>query len=173
MCNDLLIGSHTRLDFTNYPMAGLPRSWIDRRRRRLRRGQREALARIGLSTAGAPAVGETTVCIAYMCPWAHACNGATPRPALVAERKCLRKFPEERRPNSGLSDNALDNLAKYREDGIRLETVTMIVLDEFRPNGPTRSMGQKRPERPIYDAGVQGKPFMPRVQPAGSVGSSS
>jgi hypothetical protein len=176
VCNDLLTGSFTapnKASFTNNPMAGLPRSWIDRRKRRLRRSQREALARIGLSTAGAPAVGETTVCIAYMCPWAHACSSATPRPALVSERDCLRKFPAESRPNSGLSDNALDNLAKHREDGISLETVTMIVLDEFRPNGPTRSMSQKRPERPIYDSGVQGKPFLPRVLPVRAAESSS
>ncbi len=146
-------------------MAGLPKIWIDRRKRRLRRAQRDALARIGLSTAGAPAVGETTLCIAYMCPWAHTCNGATPRPALVAERVCLRKFPEERRPNSGLSDNALDNLAQQREEGIRLESVTISVLDEFRPDGPTPSMRQKRPERPNYDSGVRGKPFLPPVLP--------
>ncbi len=143
------------------PMAGLPRSWIDRRRRRLRRVQREALARIGIATAGAPSVGATTLCIAYMCPWAHTCNNATPRPALVSERDCLRKFPEEHRPNSGLSDNALDNLAKHREDGVRLGSVTVTVLDEFRPNGPSPSMNQKRPERPIYDSGVRGKPFLP------------
>ncbi len=143
------------------PMAGLPRIWIDRRRRRLRRVQREALARIGIATAGAPSVGATTLCIAYMCPWAHTGNPATPRPALVPERDCLRNFPEEHRPISGLSDNALDNLAKHREDGVRLGSVTVTVLDEFRPNGPSPSMNQKRPERPIYDSGVRGKPFLP------------
>jgi hypothetical protein len=142
-------------------MAGLPKSWIDRRRRKLRRVQREALARIGLATAGSPAVGETTMCIAYMCPWAHTCAGATHRPALVAERDCLRKFPEDRRPDSGLSDVALDNLAKHREEGIRLESVTVTVLDEFRPHGPSRSINMKKPERPVYDAGVRGKPFLP------------
>jgi len=78
----------------------------------------------------------------------------------VGERDCLRKFPEDHRPNSGLSDAALDNLAKQREDGIRLESVTVGVLDEFRPTGPTASMNQKRPARPIYDAGVKGKPFL-------------
>jgi len=148
-------------------MAGLPRSWIDRRRRKLRRVQRDALARIGLSTAGA-SVGETTLCIAYMCPWAHSCSSATPRPALVSERDCLRKFPEERRPDSGLSDAALDNLAKHREDGTRLEAVTIAVLDEFRPFGPTPSMNMKRPERPVYDSGVLGKPFLP-PDPVGRV----
>ncbi len=143
-------------------MPGLPKSWIDRRRRKLRRSQRESLARIGLATAGAPAAGETTLCIAYMCPWAHSCSSATSRPALVAERDCTRKFPEEHRPDSGLSDSALDSLAQQRMVGIRLESVTVVVLDEFRPNGPTPSMGKKRPARPIYDSGVRGKPFTPR-----------
>jgi len=142
-------------------MPGLPKSWINRRRRKLRRVNREALARIGLSTAGAPAVGATTMCIAYMCPWAHSCSAATPLPALVGERDCLRKFPEDHRPDSGLSDAALDNLAKYREDGIRLESVTVGVLDEFRPTGPTSSMNKKRPARPIYNAGVKGNMFLP------------
>jgi hypothetical protein len=144
-------------------MAGLPRSWISKRHRKLRRVQRAALARIGLATTGSPLVGETTLCIAYMCPWAHACNIATPRPALVAQRDCLRKYPEERRPPSGLSDVALDNLAKHREDGVLLEAVTITVLDEFRPTGPTPSFGKKRPARPVYDARVNGKPFPPRI----------
>jgi hypothetical protein len=154
-------------------MPGLPKSWIDRRRRKLRRVQRDALARIGLSTAGAPSVGATTMCIAYMCPWAHSCSSATPRPALVGERDCLRKFPEDHRPDSGLSDAALDNLAKQREDGIRLESVTVGVLDEFRPTGPTPSMNQKRPMRPIYDAGVKGKPFLPTFDQVSRVRRSS
>jgi len=104
-----------------------------------------------------------------MCPWAHTCGGATPRPALVAERDCLRKFPEQRRPDSGLSDQALDNLAQQREEGIRLESVTVGLLDEFRPTGPSPSMKQKRPERPVYDSGVRGKPFLPpfyQIDPA-------
>jgi hypothetical protein len=72
----------------------------------------------------------------------------------------MRKFPDEQRPISGLSDIALDNLARYREEGIRLEAVTISILDEFRPMGPTSSLGRKRPERPIYEAGVRGKPFI-------------
>jgi len=154
-------------------MPGLPKSWIDRRRRKLRRIQREAIARIGLSTAGSPAVGETTLCIAYMCPWAHNCSGATHKPALVNERDCLRKFPEERRPDSGLSDQALDNLAKQRDEGIRLGAVTIGVLDEFRPTGPTRSLNQKKPERPVYDSGVRGKPFLPTFDQVSTVRRTS
>jgi hypothetical protein len=34
-------------------------------------------------------------------------------------------------------------------------------LDEFRPTGPTPSMNQKRPMRPIYDAGFKDKTFLP------------
>ena len=154
-------------------MPGLPKSWIDRRRRKLRRVQRDVLARIGLATAGAPAVGATTMCIAYMCPLAHSCSAATSRPASVAERDCLRKFPEDHRPDPGLSDAALDNLAKQREDGIRLESVTIGILDEFRPTGPTPSMNQKRPIRPIYDAGVKGKPFLPTFDQVSHVRRSS
>ena len=75
----------------------------------------------------------------------------------------------EHRPDSGLSDVALDNLAKHREDGIRLESVTVSVLDEFRPNGPTPSMNQKRPARPIYDSGVQGKSFLPQFEQINAV----
>lgn len=144
-------------------MARLPRSWVSKRHRKLRRVKRAAFARIGLATAGSPQVGETTLCIAYMCPWAHACSKATPRPALVGQRDCLRKFPEERRPRSGLSDVALDNLAKHRDDGELLEPVTITVLDEFRPTGPTKSFGKKRPVRPVYDSGVNGKPFPART----------
>ncbi|MDA1278856.1 MAG: hypothetical protein O3B95_02270 [Chloroflexi bacterium] len=147
-------------------LPGLPRIWIDKRRRKLRRIQRDAMARIGISIAGAPMSGETTLCIAYMCPWAHACSSATPRPALVGQRNCLRKFPEDRRPGSGLSDVALDNLAQQREEGIRLESVTISVLDEFRPAGPTPSFTQKRPARPVYETGVRGKPFLPRPRAA-------
>jgi hypothetical protein len=91
----------------------------------------------------------------------------------VGERDCLRKFPDEQRPDSGLSDVALDNLAKHREDGIRLETVTVTVLDEFRPTGPSRSMGQKKPARPVYDSGVTGKPFLPPFEQINPVRRSS
>jgi hypothetical protein len=67
------------------------------------------------------------------------------------------------------ADVALDNLAKHREDGIRLGSVTVTVLDEFRPGGPSRSMNQKKPERPVYDAGVMGKPFLPLFEDISTV----
>jgi len=43
------------------------------------------------------------------------------------------------------------------------------VLDEFRPGGPSRSMNQKKPERPVYDAGVKGKPFLPPFEEISTV----
>ena len=141
-------------------MLRVSKNRLDKRSRNLRRNQRDALARIGLSTADAPMAGELTTCIAYMCPWAHTCATATPRPAMVPERQCLRKLPDNRRPNSGLSDIALDNLARYREEGIRLEAVTIAILDEFRPTGPSSSLTRKRPDRPIYECGVRSKPFI-------------
>ena len=148
------------IDLERTCLPRIPKIRLNRRSRNLRRSQRDALARIGLSTAAAPVSGELTTCIAYMCPWAHACDTATPRPAVVPERRCIRKFPDERRPRSGLSDIALDNLARYREEGIRLEAVTISILDEFRPMGPTPSLGRKRPERPVYEGGVRGKSFI-------------
>ncbi len=142
-------------------MPGLTKNWINRRHRKLRKRERQIIERIGLATAGYPSVGETTICIAYMCPWAHSCSAATHRPAMVKERDCLRKFPEEHRPNSGLSDQALDNLAKHRSQGVRLGSLTVGLLDEFRPNGPTQSLNQKKPERPFYDGGICGKSYLP------------
>ena len=129
---------------------GIPRSWIHRRMRRVRRLKYDAVQRIGLSTAGAPNVGEPTLCIAYMCPWAHACPSATFRPALVGERQCLRKYPDSARPATGLTDHALDTLADQRDHGERLGARTIAVLDQVRPSGPSTSYGQKKPARPVW-----------------------
>ena len=141
-----------RAEFRQLPR--IPTSWIRRRERRERRDRYQAIQRIGLATAGSPVAGETTLCIAYMCPWAHACRSATPRPALVNQRECLRRYAPERRPGSGLTDHALDTLAVQRERGVRLGAVTIAVLDQFRSAGPTRSFKQKRPARPVYDGRV-------------------
>ncbi len=127
-----------------------PRSWAHRRSRKLRRQQYDAISRIGLSTSGSPVSGETALCIAYMCPWAHACAWAAPRPALVPQRRCLRYYPEPSRPETGLSDHSMDALAALREGGERFGAVTIAVLDQFRPSGPTPSFHQKRPQRPAY-----------------------
>ncbi len=135
----------------------LPNSWVWRRRRRLQHKQYAAISRIGLSTAGSPVAGETALCIAYMCPWAHACPAATPRPALVGQRQCLRMYTPERRPAAGLSDLAMDVLAVQRDLGERLGPVTTALLDQFRPKGPTPSLRQRRPERPVYTQRVSGR----------------
>ena len=83
------------IDLERTCLPRIPKTRLNRRSRNLRRSQRDALARIGLSTAAAPMSGELTTCIAYMCPWAHACDTATMRPAVVPERRCIRKFPDE------------------------------------------------------------------------------
>jgi hypothetical protein len=133
-----------------------PRSWSHRRDRKLRRERYQAISKIGLATAGSPVAGETTLCIAYMCPWAHACQWATPRPALVGQRQCLRCYPLETRPATGLTDHALDMLADERERGVRLGPVTLAVLDQFRPAGPSPSLRQRRPQRPVYESAAAG-----------------
>ena len=132
----------------------IPRSWTMRRNRRLRHRKYQAISRIGLATSGSPVAGETALCIAYMCPWAHACPAATPRPALVSQRRCLRCYPQTMRPATALSDHAMDVLANQRESGVRLGAVTIAVLDQFRPSGPTPSLRQRRPERPVYEGSV-------------------
>ena len=133
-----------------------PRSWSHRRNRKLRRERYQAISKIGLATSGSPVSGETTLCIAYMCPWAHACQWATPRPALVGQRKCLRCYPDEYRPATGLTDHALDVLADGRDKGERFGAVTIALLDQFRPSGPTPSLRQRRPQRPVYDGVAAG-----------------
>lgn len=135
-----------------------PKSWSHRRNRRNAREHRQAIARIGLSTSGSPVAGETALCIAYMCPWAHGCAAATPRPALVSQRKCLRCYPADMRPSSGLSDHSLDVLAERRENGERFGAVTVALLDQFRPSGPTPSLHQRLPRRPVYDGAIAGRP---------------
>ena len=81
---------------------------------------------------------ETTVCYAYMCPYAYGCTEKTARAARVLNRRCMRYQPEEMRVAPGLSDLALDLLAKQRQSGQRLSAVTTSILDRLRPNGPVR-----------------------------------
>jgi hypothetical protein len=147
----------------------IPESWKRRRARKLRHVRYQALQRIGLSTAGSPLSGETVLCIAYMCPYAYTCPKAAFRPALVGQRDCLKKYPEEMRPRSGLTEHAIDTLAAQRKSGRRLSPATLAVLDQFRPHGPSPSFGLKRPPRPSYpDAPVQRaitvRPAAPFVQ---------
>ena len=120
----------------------------DKRDRKLSRTRREAMNRIGLASVS-PMAGETSLCIAYMCPWAHSCPSAAPRMALVPQRSCIRMYPAENRPATGLSGYALDLLADLRDNGSVLSPATTAILDEFRPSGPSRSFYQRRPALPL------------------------
>ncbi len=115
----------------------------------IRRKPSEALKRFRFSR-NSPFTGETTLCIAYMCPWAYTCNNAAPRPALVEQRGCIRQLDEAIRPPAGLSEHALDILAEQRRSGKILSPSTTIMLDRLRPQGPSPSFRKKSPSRPIY-----------------------
>ncbi len=81
---------------------------------------------------------ETTICYAYMCPYAYGCNEKSRRPAQVMTRRCMRYMPEGLRIRPGMSDLALDLLARQRDAGVALSPATTTILDRFRPNGPLR-----------------------------------
>ena len=81
---------------------------------------------------------ETTICYAYMCPYAYGCNEKSARPAQVMTRRCMRYMPEGLRIQPGMSDLALDLLARQRDAGAALSPATTTILDRFRPNGPLR-----------------------------------
>ena len=81
---------------------------------------------------------ETTICYAYMCPYAYGCNEKSTRPAQVMTRRCMRYMPEGLRIRPGMSDLALDLLARQRDAGVTLSPATTTILDRFRPNGPLR-----------------------------------
>ena len=83
---------------------------------------------------------ETTICYAYMCPYAYGCTEKTARAAQVLNRRCMRYQPEEMRITPGLSDLALDLLAQRREQGKPVGTATTKVLNHLRPNGPMRKV---------------------------------
>ncbi len=82
---------------------------------------------------------ETTICYAYMCPYAYGCNEKSRRPAQVMTRRCMRYMPEGLRVRPGMSDLALDLLARQRDAGVALSPATNTILDKFRPNGPLRA----------------------------------
>jgi hypothetical protein len=83
---------------------------------------------------------ETTVCYAYMCPYAYACDQKSARQAKVLLRRCMRYMPEEMRAEPAISDMALDLLAARREAGGRVSTDAKLLLDRVRPDGPLRSV---------------------------------
>ena len=57
-------------------------------------------------------------------------------------RRCMRYKPEELRIRPGISDHALDLLAKRRKSGEPLAAQTTAILDELRPDGPLRKRAQ-------------------------------
>ena len=85
-----------------------------------------------------PIYRETTTCYAYMCPFAYGCREKTTRPSNVMMRRCMRYMPEHLRIKAGVSDFALDLLAKRRKSGDKLASATTAILDDLRPNGPIR-----------------------------------
>ena len=85
-----------------------------------------------------PIYREATTCYAYMCPYAYGCTEKTGRPAQVLMRRCMRYKPEDLRIRAGISDYALDLLAKRRKSGESFAAETTAILDELRPNGPLR-----------------------------------
>ena len=85
-----------------------------------------------------PIYREVTTCYAYMCPYAYGCTEKTGRPAQVLMRRCMRYKPEDLRIRAGISDYALDLLAKRRKLGEDFAVETTAILDELRPNGPLR-----------------------------------
>ena len=81
---------------------------------------------------------QTTICYAYMCAYAHGCTESSARPAQVLRRRCMRYLPESMRVEPGVSDYALDLLARRRQRGKSVSPATAGILDELRPNGPVR-----------------------------------
>ncbi len=85
-----------------------------------------------------PIYRETTICYSYMCPFAYGCTEKAARPAQVMKRRCMRYLPESMRIEPGLSEHALDLLAKRRGSGDKLSATTTAILDQLRPDGPIR-----------------------------------
>lgn len=85
-----------------------------------------------------PIYRETTICYSYMCSYAYGCTEKTNRPAQVMMRRCMRYMPDDMRVKPGMSDMALDVLARMRRSGERLSPITNAILDDVRPNGPIR-----------------------------------
>ena len=90
-----------------------------------------------------------TRCIAYMCPWAYACDAAAGVPSAVDRRACHRFRGEAHRPNAGLSEHAVDVLADHRRMGYDLGEPTRSMLDDIRPDGPSRNLRSRRPQYPV------------------------
>ena len=81
---------------------------------------------------------ETTHCLPYVCHFSSDCRAKRSRPSKVLVRNCLRFNSPDHRKGSGISELAIDLLAKRRTDGKPLSSLTLEMLDRIRPNGPTR-----------------------------------
>jgi hypothetical protein len=111
-----------------------------------------ALRFLGAGPEASAFTGQTTRCIAYMCPWAHACDIATSVPSAVDQRACYRFRGQSNRPGSGLSEHSLDVLADHRRLGYELGGPTKAMLDKARPDGPSTNLRSKRPSYPVRPA---------------------
>ena len=111
-----------------------------------------ALRFLGAGPESSAYVGQMTRCIAYMCPWAHACDIAPSVPSAVDQRACHRFRGEANRPDSGLREHSLDVLADHRRVGYKLGDPTKAMLDEARPDGPSTNMRSKRTGYPVRTA---------------------
>ena len=81
---------------------------------------------------------ETTTCLPYVCHFSSDCRVKRGRPSKVLVRNCLRFNSPDHRKGPGISELAIDLLAKRRTDGKPLSSLTLEMLDRIRPNGPTR-----------------------------------
>ncbi|MDP6821927.1 MAG: hypothetical protein QF554_01370 [Dehalococcoidia bacterium] len=111
-----------------------------------------ALRFLGAGPEYAPFAGEMTRCIAYMCPWAHACDAAAGVPSAVDQRACHRFRGEDHRPTSGLSEHSVDVLADHRRIGYALGDSTKAMLNGARPDGPSSNLKSRRPRYPVRPA---------------------
>ena len=114
--------------------------------------QAAALRFLGAGPATTPHTGLMTRCIAYMCPWAHACDAAAAVPSAVDQRTCHRYRLEAHRPGAGLSEHSVDVLADHRKTGHHLGGPTTAMLDEVRPHGPSTNLHSRRPRYPVRPA---------------------
>jgi hypothetical protein len=111
-----------------------------------------ALRFLGAGPESSAFAGQMTRCIAYMCPWAHACDIAPGVPSAVDQRACHRFRGEAYRPDSGLSEHSIDVLADHRRVGYKLGDPTKAMLDKARPDGPSSNLRSRRPRYPVRPA---------------------
>ena len=81
---------------------------------------------------------EYIACLPYICHFSSVCSVKRDRPTKVLVRKCLRFNSTDQEERSGISELAIDLLAKRRTDGKPLSSSTLEMLDRIRPTGPLR-----------------------------------